>query len=235
MEQRRILIKLTGNLLKHTAQGVDTSHLKSIAWQVKKLSDSMSFGIVVGGGKLFRGSEQSDQAGISQQTGHLVGMIATMINGLIVQDVFEQTGIETALFSAIPCDLVGVIPSPQALSQARKEKRCLIFVGGTGNPYFSTDTSAVVRALQMEAHELWKGTKVDGIYSEDPLKNPAAELIKHISYKKALDENLTIMDSASYALAEEHNLPLRIFNIFIENALIEAAYNKEFGSIIGQT
>ncbi len=234
MERKKILVKLTGNLLEHTAQGVDTSSLKSIALQIKKLSTSISFGIVVGGGNIFRGSLQSKHSGISEQTGHLVGMIATMMNGLIVQDVFEQAGIETTLFTAVPCDPVGILPSPQALNKAFKQQKCLIFVGGTGNPYFSTDTTAVIRALQMEATELWKGTKVDGIYSEDPLKNPHAQLLKRVRYKEALDENLTIMDSAAYALAEVHSLPLRIFNIFIENALIEAAHNKEFGSTICQ-
>jgi uridylate kinase len=229
MEPKRILVKLTGDLI---GQGDDSVPLQNIARQIKKLSNSFSFGIVIGGGNFFRGSLQSKDAGISELTGHTVGMLATMMNGLIVQDIFEQAQIETTLFSAVPCDLVGTVASPQAISRAFSEKRCLIFAGGTGNPFFSTDTTAVVRALQIEAKELWKGTKVDGIYSEDPIKNPEAKLIKEISYKDVLEKNLAVMDSAAYALAEVHRLPLRIFNIFVDNALVDAAYDEEFGSTI---
>ncbi len=234
MERRRIIVKLTGNLIEQTAQGLDTSAIKEIASQVKQLSDSITFGIVIGGGNFFRGSLQSSYSSIGEQTGHLVGMLATMMNGLMVQDIFEQMGIKTTLFSAVPCDLVGLPLSPQALSKALREKSCLIFAGGTGSPFFSTDTTAVVRALQIDAVELWKGTKVDGVYSDDPLKNPQAHLLKKLTYHDALEKKLSIMDAAAYTLAEAHALPIRIFNIFTENALIKAANTQEFGSTIGQ-
>ena len=170
MERRRIIVKLTGNLIEQTAQGLDTSSIKALASQIKQLSDSITFGIVVGGGNFFRGSLQSTYSAIGEQTGHLVGMLATMMNGLIVQDIFEQAGIPTTLFSAVPCDLVGLPLSPQGLQKALKEKRCLIFAGGTGTPFLSTDTTAVIRSLQIDAMELWKGTKVDGVYSDDPFR-----------------------------------------------------------------
>lgn len=235
MERTRILLKLTGNLLEQTSQGIDTTSMKKLAQQIKHLQDTITFGVVVGGGNFFRGARQSAQSGIREQTGHAVGMLATMMNGLIIQDIFEQENIKTTLFTAVPCDFVGSSPSPQALTNALENHHCLIFSGGTGNPYFSTDTTAVVRALQMGAVELWKGTNVDGVYSDDPIKNPSAEHIKRLSYKDALFKKLSIMDATAYSLAEAHTLPLRIFNIFTENALIHAAHNKEFGSTIDQT
>jgi len=235
MERKRVLLKLTGNLLEHTAQGIDTLYMKKLAQQIKKLSETISFGIVIGGGNFFRGSKQSVQSGIKEQTGHTIGMVATMMNGLIVQDIFEQEGIPNTLFSAISCDFIGVAPSYHAILNTIKNHQCPVFSGGTGNPYVSTDTAAVIRALQMEASELWKGTKIDGVYNDDPVKNPAAKLIKRLTPREALEKKLSIMDAAAFSLAETHNLPLRVFNIFADNALIEAAHNKDYGSTIDQT
>ncbi len=233
MQQKTIIVKLTGNLIEQTDHGLDATYLEALAAQVKQLSETITFGIVMGGGNFFRGAVQSKEVHISEQTGHTVGMLATMMNGLILQDIFEQAGINTTLFSALPCETVGLPLSPQGLRSALRQKRCLIFSGGTGNPFFSTDTTAVVRALQIGATEIWKGTKVDGIYTDDPKKNPQAQMIKRLSYKEALEKNLHIMDAAAFALAEPHNLVLRVFNIFTDNALIKAATDTEFGSTVG--
>ena len=233
--RKKIILKLTGELLRHTDRGFDASALENIAGQIKQLSSSYTFGIVTGGGNFFRGSQQSPEIGISLQTGHYVGMLATMMNGLIIQDIFEHAGIATTLFSAVPCDTIGLPLSPQAIRTALESDRCLLFAGGMGNPFLSTDTTAVIRALQIGATELWKGTKVDGVYSEDPLKNPQAQRLAKTTYKKALHDDLHIMDAAAFALADPHNLIIRIFNIFHENALLKAAHEKDFGSTISHS
>lgn len=229
---KTILLKLTGSLIKQTANGLDASPLLSIARQIKQLQDSVTFGVVIGGSNFFNGTIQSPQVNIATQTGHTVGMIATLMNGLIAQDIFEQEGINTVLFSAFECSLVGIPVSPQAIREAQKNNICMIFAGGTGNPYFSTDTTAIVRALQINAQHVWKGTKVEGIYSDDPHKNPAARLLSRVSFKEALENNLGIMDSAAFSLAANNNLTIRIVNIFAENALIRTNDDPNFGSTL---
>jgi uridylate kinase len=233
MSQKKVVIlKLTGEIIRHTPQGLDASGLEHIATQVKLLSPSYKFGIVMGGGNFFRGAQEGMQMHLRTHVGHLVGMLATMMNGLIIQDIFESADIPTALFSAVECPDVGFNFSPQNIQNALQHKQCLIFAGGTGNPYFTTDTTAVIRALQIEATELWKGTKVDGVYTSDPTKDPHAQFLRHISYKDALSSKLGIMDGSAFALASQHNLPIRVFNIFSQNALIKAGNEKEFGSLI---
>ncbi len=222
----RILLKLTGNILDD-----GPTLLENIAAQLQQLED-YTFGIVIGGGNFFRGARQSKKLHITEQTGHSVGMLATLMNGLIIQDIFEHAGISTTLFSAIVCPEVGLSISPQGLQRALKESRCLIFGGGTGSPYFSTDTSAVIRALQIQASSLWKATKVDGIYSADPYEDPSAKMLKHVSYHQAREKDLGIMDATAFVLAQEHNLPIRVFNIFSDNALIHAAKDPAYGSLV---
>lgn len=221
----KVLLKLTGNVLDHGPELVE-----HIAAQLTQLDSVV--GIVIGGGNFFRGARQSTDLHIKEQTGHAVGMLATVMNGLIVQDLFEQAGIATAHFSALPCDMVALPLSPQALNDALNNKQCLIFSGGTGNPYFSTDTTAVVRALQINADQVWKATKVDGIYSADPATNPSAKVLKHITYKEALTRNLGIMDTTAFTLAQEHSLPIKVFNIFKNDALIHAFNDPNYGSMI---
>lgn len=228
-----IVLKLTGETLKHTPTGLDTSLLEDIARQIKTLSASHQFGIVMGGGNFFRGAQNETQ--ISVHVGHYVGMLATMMNGLIIQDVFERAGIRTALFSALTCEEVGFVLSPQAIAQKRQDKDCLIFSGGTGNPYFTTDTTAVVRTLQLNAQEFWKGTKVDGVYITDPLKDPSAKIVKKLTYQEALTKRLAIMDLSAYALAEQYKVRTRVFDIFTQDALLKAASTPTFGSIIEET
>ncbi len=233
-QKKRIVLKLTGEVLQHSASGLDASLLESVAQQVKTLLPTVQFGIVMGGGNFFRGAQRSE-IHIAQNTAHTVGMLATMMNGLIIQDIFEGIGITTALFSAIPCESAGYELSPQNIRNALNEKDCLIFAGGTGNPYFTTDTTSVLRTLQLNASELWKGTKVDGIYAQDPLKDPSAAVLKKVTYKDAIKNRLGIMDMSAFVLAEEHKIRIRIFNVFTDNALIHAASNKEFGSLLSET
>lgn len=232
-ERKVIVLKLTGEIIQHSTEGINANLLEGIAQQIKELRTSHQFGIVMGGGNFFRGAQHGTE--ISASVGHYVGMLATMMNGLIIQDIFERAGIRTQLFSAFVCEEVGIALSPQNIRDGLREKDCLIFSGGTGNPYFTTDTTAVLRTLQLNAAELWKGTKVDGIYSADPLKDSSAQIIKKLCYSDALAKHLKVMDPSAYALAEQFNIRTRIFNIFTKNALIMAATTPTFGSTIVET
>lgn len=229
--KKTILLKLTGDVIYHTPHGLNAERVRSIALQLKQLKDAFSFSIVIGGGNFFRGAQQASQVSISPHVSHYVGMLATCMNGLIIQDIFEASGIKTVLLSALEAPEIGMAISPQAIRKADEEERCIIFTGGTGNPYFTTDTNAVLRALQVRASELWKGTKVEGVYTKDPRLHPDAQFIRTLSYREALEKELGIMDLSAFALAEQHKMPLRIFNIFTDDALIHAAYN-DFGSTI---
>jgi len=226
MNKKRILLKLTGQAFK-TKKLVD-----SIAQQVKKLSERYQFGIVVGGGNFFRGDEQGKQLELSRSVGHHVGMLATMMNGMILQDNFEKKGVKSALFSAIVCPGLITPARESAITQALQENKTIIFSGGTSLPFFTTDTNAVIRALQIKATQLWKTTDVDGIYEEDPDINPQAKPIKTITHEQALKQNINVMDGTAFKLAAKEKLPIRVFTVFSENSLMQAADDESFGSTI---
>ena len=216
-----VLLKLTGEILiSPTTHALDSQHMRSIAAQIKKLQNTHRFGIVIGGGNFFRGSKQGTALGLTPSVGHQIGMLATMMNGLIVKDLFEQEGLPCTIFCAVPASEIGSPISQQAIQTAHAHNSYMVFTGGTGNPFFTTDTTAILRGLQINAHEVWKCTSVDGIYNADPKTNPRAELLKSVSYNDALLNKLGIMDATAIALAREHRLPIRVFNIFSENALI---------------
>lgn len=231
--RKTVLLKITGEIFQSPeSHFLSSAKINSIACQIKRLSAYYDFGIVIGGGNFFRGNIQGKALGLSSSVGHQVGMLATVMNGLIVKDLFEQQGIRSTIFCAIPTSEVGVPISHQAIHAAQEKGECLIFTGGTGNPFFTTDTTAVLRALQMNAAEVWKGTTVDGIYSADPKKHPEAAIIKKITFKEALAHNLKIMDATAFVLAQEYKLPIRIFDIFQQDALIKAAHDSTFGSVM---
>lgn len=231
--RKRVLLKLTGELFidkEHTQ--LSTTTVVDIIRQVKQLSTTYQFGIVVGGGNFFRGQKQSDALGIEAKNGDYVGMLATMMNGIILQDLCKHHNLSTVLFTALECPEIGKALSPQNIETALQTKDCLIFTGGTGLPFFTTDTNAVLRSLQIGAHEIWKGTDVNGVYDNDPHINANAHFIESLSYQEALEKQLSIMDATAFTLAAHHKQTIRVFNIFTENALINAAHNKYFGSTI---
>lgn len=231
--KKYILLKITGEALSKSADnGIDSFVIRSIAQQILSLRETHYFGIVIGGGNFFRGSKQGAQLGLSPSVGHQIGMLATMMNGLILRDVFEQEGLPTTLFTAIPSSEIGVPISDQGIKNALDNDICMVFAGGTGNPFFTTDTTAVLRGLQINADCVWKGTNVDGIYTNDPRLFPEAQLIKKTSYQEVLDKNLKILDATAFVLAKEHHLKIRVFNIFKENALINASRDDQVGSLV---
>ena len=229
MNKKTLLIKLSGELL--SADNSDI--IKNVVSQIKELTDHYYLGIVIGGGNFFRGKQHSKQLGISEGAGHDVGMLATLMNGRILFDLLSQADIPATLLSALPCQNIASSISPITLSEARTTGKVIIFAGGTGNPFVTTDTNSVIRALQIGAHEIWKATMtVAGIFDADPKKNPDARLLKKTSFREVLDKKLGIMDQAAFAMAEEHNIKIRIFSLLEDNALTKAHSDENFGSTI---
>ncbi|MGB8367648.1 MAG: hypothetical protein WCD44_04805 [Candidatus Babeliales bacterium] len=231
--KKRILLKLTGTVLADPqTKGLTTLFIMPLIHQIKKLLPTHQFGLVIGGGNFFRGNQQGSSLGITPAISHQIGMLSTIMNGLIVKDLMEKQSLEVSHFCALFCPEIGMATTTQKIMDALLNNHTLIFTAGTGNPFFTTDTSAVLRALQMQADEIWKGTNVDGVYTADPNKNSSAQRIPVLTYKQALDQQFTIMDATAFTLADHYKQRIRIFNIFTPDALIHAAQNKMFGSIL---
>ena len=231
--QKRILLKITGELLSSTHDNAQ-QRVRSIAQQIKKLSQTHNFGLVMGGGNFFRGNHQGVTLGLEPHVSHQVGMLATLMNALIVHNIFTQEGIASTILTALDCPSIATTLSPQALENARKET-CVIFAGGIGTPFFTTDTAAIIRGLQIDAHEVWKATKIDGVYTADPTIDTQAQFMPRLSYTEALDRHLGILDSTALMLAQEQKITMRVFSAFASDALIQAADNPHFGSTLYPT
>ena len=232
-KKRRILLKITGEALLSTQNHqLSPLLLTAVISQIKELRSSIQFGIVIGGGNFFRGKEHGKRMGISPSVGHQIGLLATMMNGLVVKDLLEQQALTTALFSAVSCPEIGIPVSQQAIDHALEQGCTLVFAGGTGNPFFSTDTTAIIRALQIEADEVWKATTIDGVYTADPKQDPHAQRLDTLSFDYALQNKLKIMDATAYILASENKQKIRVFSLFEPEALFKAAQEKNFGSIL---
>ncbi len=233
MTKKRILLKLTGGIfLSPETRELTRDFVVKVIEQIKKLKTTHQFGIVIGGGNFFRGNQHGKKLGISAAVGHQIGMLATMMNGLILKDLLEQHGMSACILCAIPSPEIGTPISQQTINSGLRQGCTLVFTGGTGNPFFTTDTNAVLRGLQIDAAEIWKATNVDGVYSGNPKTDPDAKLLKHITFKEALLKDLHIMDEPSLALADQYNKTVRVFDIFDHDALIKAAQDPHYGSII---
>lgn len=226
-----ILIKLSGEFLCN-AQGFDHARLKDFANQIKQLSKNHKIGIVVGGGNFFRASKQGKQLKMQQPNADAAGMLATVINGIILQDLLAQVDLTSLVLSAFTIDSIVPRISQQLIDTALAENKILIFVGGTGNPFFTTDTNAVLRALQMNAKQVWKATKVDGVYSADPAVDKKAKKLKNVGYAQILEDNLKVIDPTAITLAAENKVRIRVFDIFDKNALLKVSKDSDFGSTI---
>lgn len=225
--KRLILLKLTGDILaEQQNQAVE------LVTQIKQLSATHQFAIVIGGGNFWRGNQQGQQFKIKAAVAHQVGLLATVMNALILQEIFWQHNLPTTVLSAVDCPRIAAPVSNNNIRTALNQAHCLIFAGGTGEPFFSTDTAAVVRALQINAHEIWKATNVAGIFTADPRLDPQAKLLKQVSYQMALAQNLQVMDQTAFILASAHQLPIRVFDLFAPAALVQAAQNSDFGSLL---
>ena len=218
---KRILIKISGeSLMGKSKFGIDVSTLNSISNEIKKVyKKKYEICIILGGGNIFRGIKGSSE-GIDRSTSDYMGMLATIMNALSLQSSLEKIDVPTRVQSAISMSQIAEPYIKRKAVRHLEKKRIVIFAAGTGNPFFSTDTAAALRASEMNCSLIIKATKVDGIYDEDPIKNRNAKIYKQISYSDVLNKNLRVMDLTAISLAKETNIPIYITNIFKKNSLL---------------
>ncbi|HNV56312.1 MAG TPA: UMP kinase [Smithellaceae bacterium] len=232
---KRILLKLSGEaLLGRQSTGVDPDVVNYIADEIRSLADlKIQIGIVIGGGNIFRGV-QAGARGMERTTADYMGMLATVINSLALQSALEAKGLATRVQSSIEMREIAE-PFIQRKALRHLEKgRIVIFAGGTGNPYFSTDTAASLRAMEIRADVILKATKVDGVYSADPVKDKSAVMFKKISYIDVLTKNLKVMDSTAISLCRDNRLPLVVFNLQKKGNIRGVVCGKKIGTYVGE-
>ena len=232
-ELSRILLKLSGEVLANEdGFGIDTEKVAYLAQQIKPVHDSKVYiGLIIGAGNIFRGMEAATK-GMERVTGDYLGMLATIMNAISLQDALENIGVPTRTLSAIT---VSQISEPYIRRRAlrhQEKNRVVIVAGGTGNPYFTTDTAAALRATELKAEILLKATKVDGVYDKDPVKNSDAVKYDNITFKDILDKNLRVMDLTAITLCKENNLPIRIFNINNSKDLKKIVLGSNIGTLV---
>ena len=232
MKYKRILLKLSGEALQNKEKGlnIDPDILASICRQFKALiSEGAEIAVVIGGGNIFRGLA-GEKGGTDRTTGDSMGMLATVINALALQSALENYGIQTRVQTAISMPAVAE-PFIRRKAMRHLEKgRVVIFGAGTGNPYFTTDSAAALRASEINADVLMKATKVDGIYTADPVKDPTATLFDKVTYSDALSKQLKIMDAAAFSLCMENDIPIVVFNFFKEGEILRVFRGENAGT-----
>ncbi|BAS67396.1 MAG: UMP kinase [Gammaproteobacteria bacterium] len=233
---KRILLKLSGEALATNSNTIDPDTLNQVVNIIKSaLAKKVEVGIVVGGGNIFRGAALAE-VGMNRVTGDHMGMLATVINALAISDACKRVGIDALVMSGFPigggvCDPVDHNKAKQALT----EGKVVIFSAGTGSPCFTTDTGAVLRGIEIQADIVFKATKVDGVYTADPTKDPSATRYKTLSFNEAIEKNLQIMDTAAFALCREHNLDICVFSMLENpNTLSDILDGKPSGTIVSQ-
>ena len=227
MQYKRILLKLSGEALMGKRQyGIDPERLKEYAQEIKQLTDrNVEVAIVIGGGNIFRGLSGASE-GMDRVQGDNMGMLATIINGLALQSALENENIQTRLQSAININEVA-----EAIRHLEKG-RVVIFGGGTGNPYFTTDSAAVLRAIEINADVILKGTRVDGIYTSDPEKDKLATKFDFISFEDVLQKGLKVMDTTAFTLSHENELPIIVFDMNTKGNLLKVVSGEKIGTIV---
>lgn len=230
---RRILLKLSGEALMGEGDfGIDPIALKFFAEEIATVHRlGVEIGIVIGGGNIFRGIQLAAK-GIDKVSGDYMGMLATIINCLAFQNALEDLGIETRLQTAITMTSVAEPYIRRKAVRHLEKGRIVLFGGGTGLPNFTTDTTAVLRAIDIGANAIVKGTRVDGVFDSDPLKNPEAKLLKLLTYNEAISHNLAIMDQTAFTLSREHNIPIIVLNINGKGNLLRLMQGESIGSLV---
>jgi len=214
MKYQRILLKLSGEALMGNQEfGIDNNRIKQYAAEINQIVElGVEIAIVIGGGNIFRGV-QAEKGGMERTQGDYMGMLATMINSMALQSALESLGIQTRLLSAIKMEQIAEPFIRRRAVRHLEKGRVVIFGAGTGNPYFTTDTAASLRAIEIEADVILKGTRVNGVYSSDPEKDPSATKYDTISFKKVFEKGLNIMDMTAITLCNENNLPIIVFDM----------------------
>jgi uridylate kinase len=232
---KRIMLKLSGEVLVGKQDyGIDPDKVISISEDITQVhKKGKEICIVVGGGNIFRGISGAAQ-GIDRVTADGMGMLATVINALALQNAIEKNGISTRVLSAIPMQTICESFIKRRAIRHLEKNRIIILAAGTGNPYFSTDTAATLRAAEMNCDAIFKGTSVDGVYESDPKLNPNSKKYSIISYKKLLEDNLKVMDSSAITLARDNNIPMVVFSILEESSFFKAVNAEEPYTIISE-
>jgi uridylate kinase len=230
---RRIMVKLSGESLSGpNAFGIHAETIRGIAREIKTVQQlGVEVAVVVGGGNIFRGGRQQG-LDIDRATGDYMGMLATVLNGLAMQDALEKTGCHTRLMSAIEMHQVAEPFIRRRATRHLEKARVVIFAGGTGNPYFSTDTAAALRAMEIKADVILKATRVDGIYDADPEKVPGAKMIDRITYMDVLRKGLSVMDSTAISLCMDNKMPIVVFNMNVAGNLKRVVTGDGVGSTV---
>ena len=230
---KRILLKLSGEMLRHgDGDGISTERLRQLSLEivgVKKLGAEI--GIVIGGGNILRGTAASEK-GIDRVSADHMGMLATVINSLALQNALEREGLETRVMTAIAMEQLAEPYIRRRAIRHIERGRVVIFAGGTGNPYFSTDTAAALRAVEIQADVVLKGTKVNGVYEADPVKNPSAKMFDTLGYIDVLNKGLRVMDATAISLCMENSLPIVVFNMNGAQNLQKILRGENVGTIV---
>lgn len=233
LKYKRVLLKISGEGLQgDNSYGISSERIGEIADEIVLAKEAgAEIGLVVGGGNIFRGLSGA-KIGFDRASGDYMGMLATVINALALQVILEKKGLQTRVLSAIEMNQLAETYIRRRAIRHLEKDRVIILAAGTGNPYFTTDTAAALRAVEIGAEIVFKGTKVDGVYTADPVKDPSATLIDEISYSEVLENNLRVMDMTAVTLCSENNIPILVFNLFKTGNLAKALAGEKLGSII---
>lgn len=229
----RILLKLSGEaLMGSQSSGIDPQTIRRFASDVVELCNAgVQVGLVIGGGNFIRGAQTASE-GLERVTGDHMGMLATVLNALAMQDAIEHLGSPVRVMSALKINQVCEDYIRRRAIRHLEKGRVVIFAAGTGNPFFTTDSAASLRAIEIGAELLIKATKVDGVYTADPMKDPTARLYTRLTYDEALDQRLNVMDATALVLCRDHDMPLRVMNVFEPGALMRLVRGEAIGSLI---
>ena len=232
-QYKRILLKLSGeSLMGENSFGIDPNMVNRYAQEIKSVVDlGVEVAIVIGGGNIYRGMNESE-TGIERAHGDYMGMLATVINGMAIQAMLEKQGMYTRLLSAIKMEQVAEPYIRRRAIRHLEKHRIVIFGAGTGNPYFTTDTAGSLHAIEIQADVILKGTRVNGIYTADPEKDPNATKYDTISFKECIDKNLKIMDMTAFTLCMENNLPIIVFDMNTEGNLKKLVMGEKIGTLV---
>lgn len=233
MAVRRVLLKVSGEALAaDNGYGIDPATIEQVVTDIAEAVDAgMQLGVVIGGGNIFRGVSRSAQ-GMDRATADYMGMLATVMNALALHDALERRGLMARVMSALRIDgIAEPFVRRRALNHLDKS-RVVVFAGGTGNPYFTTDTAACVRAIDIQADLMLKATKVDGVYSTDPVLDPAAQRYEQLSFRQVIEQDLQVMDIAAIVLCRDHGLPIRVFDLDARGALTRICRGEAVGTLI---
>jgi len=231
---KRVLLKLSGEaLLGRLQHGIDSEMCASLAQEIKEVHEAgVEMALVVGGGNIFRGQVEGKRFGLDRSVADYMGMLATVMNGLALQNALEQIGIPTRVMTAIQ---MHAIAEPYILRRAIRhleKRRVIIFVAGTGNPYFTTDTAAALRATEINCDVIMKATKVDGVYSADPAKDKDAKKFAELKFLDVLKKNLKVMDAAAISMCMDNSLPIIVFNLLQKGNIKRAVFGEKIGTIV---